>query len=172
MVGGQERTWNGRIVRTGATVNSQTRLISAFGQVEDPYGKGADNGAPMAPGLFVTASIKGETIEGLTWAPRAALRGTDKIYVGVPDEHIMKIKPVDVVYTDATGVYMSGGVQPGELIITSSVQAAVNDLSVEVFEKLPDGELIPPPERKKKDEAGEGDEALVAGGSAEEGASQ
>ena len=34
-VGGKERQWVGRITRTGATVNSQTRLISAIGELQD-----------------------------------------------------------------------------------------------------------------------------------------
>ena len=172
MVGGAERKWEGRITRTGATVNSQTRLISAIGQVEDPYGKGADNGAPMAPGLFVQAEIKGETLEDLKWAPRAALRGEDQIFVGLRDDGKMSIKKIDVVYSDPTGVYMSGGVEAGDLVIVSSVQAPYEGMAVEVFEQLPDGELIPPPERKKREED-DPDAALVAGGGSDnEGGSQ
>ena len=174
-VGGELRSWTGRIVRTGATVNSQTRLISAIAELQDPYGKGADNGAPMAPGLFVNASIKGETVPGLLWAPRSALRGDDKVYVGYPEERIMKIMQVAVKYTDPTGVYMSSGVASGDLVITSPVQAAFDGMSVEVYERTPDGELIPPPAREEEEtEEPESDEdtALVAGGDDSEGASQ
>ena len=175
-VGGEVRTWTGRIVRTGATVNSQTRLISAIGELRDPYGAGADNGAPMAPGLFVNASIKGETLSGLLWAPRSALRGDDKVYVGFPEEGIMKIEQVSVKHTDPTGVYMSSGVVSGDLVITSPVQAAFDGMSVQVYERTPDGELIPPPsvEEETEEEESESDDdaALVAGGEDSEGASQ
>lgn len=85
-VGGQMRQWKGRIARTAAAVNSQSRLISVFGVVEDPYGAGADNGAPIAPGLFVAAEIAGQTIEDVLWAPRAALRGNNELYIGVTPE--------------------------------------------------------------------------------------
>jgi len=169
-VGGEPRQWKGRITRTGATVNSQTRLINVIGELRDPYGKGADNGAPMAPGLFVNAEIAGATLEGLIKAPRAALRGDDKVYVGVPDEHIMKIREVTVVHTDPTGVYMNGGVESDELVIVSPVQAAFDGMSVEVYERTPDGELIPPPERKPEEETDEA--ALVAGGEDAEEAAQ
>jgi RND family efflux transporter MFP subunit len=63
-VGGKERIWSGRITRTSAALNSQSRLINVFGVVEDPYGAGASDDAPMAPGLFVSAAIEGETVEG------------------------------------------------------------------------------------------------------------
>lgn len=174
-VGGEVRTWTGRIVRTGATVNSQTRLISAIGELRDPYGAGADNGAPMAPGLFVNASIKGETLSGLLWAPRSALRGDDKVYVGFPEEGIMKIEQVSVKHTDPTGVYMSSGVVSGDLVITSPVQAAFDGMSVQVYERTPDGELIPPPsvvEETEEESESDDDAALVAGGEDSEGASQ
>lgn len=82
-VGGEMREWTGRIVRTAAAVNSQSRLINAFGELRDPYGKGSDDGAPMAPGLFVTATIEGETIDKILWAPRSAVRGDDELYIGV-----------------------------------------------------------------------------------------
>ena len=174
-VGGEPREWTGRITRTAATVNSQTRLINIIGELQDPYGNGADNGAPMAPGLFVNAKISGSTLEGLIKAPRAALRGDDKVFVGIPNEHIMKIKQVDVAYSDPTGVYMSGGVEADELVIVSPVQAAFDGMSVEVYERTPDGDLIPPPARKPEetDQASEGDgAALVAGGDDGEEASQ
>lgn len=173
MVGGQERTWTGRIVRTGATVNSQTRLITAIGQVNDPYGAGADNGAPMAPGLFVTASIKGEKLEGLTWAPRGALRSNDRVFVGLPEEHTMTIRDVDVVHADPTGVYISQGLERGELVIVTAIQAAFDGMNLEVFERTPDGELIsPPPRKKSEDKDNDEDTALVAGGDDGEEASQ
>ena len=175
-VGGEVRNWTGRIVRTGATVNSQTRLISAIGELRDPYGKGADNGAPMAPGLFVDAKIKGETLPGLLWAPRSALRGDDKLFVGFPEKGIMKIQEVAVTYSDPTGVYMSSGVMSGDLVITSPVQAAFDGMSVEVYERTPDGELIPPPSREDEGKEADSDKddeaALVAGGDDSEGASQ
>lgn len=173
-VGGKPRQWKGRITRTGATVNSQTRLINAIGEVQDPYGKGADNGAPIAPGLFVNAQIAGTKIEGLQKAPRGALRGKDKVYVGIPDEHVLKIQQVTVVHSDPTGVYISDGIGEGELLITSPVQAAFDGMSAEVYEKLPDGELIAPPARKpaESDDASEDGSALMAKGEGEEGATQ
>lgn len=170
-VGGVQRQWKGRITRTSATVNSQTRLINIIGELQDPYGKGADNGAPMAPGLYVDAEISGATLTGLIKAPRAALRGDDRVYVGVRDEHILKIKPVTVEFSDPSGVYMSSGIGPDELVIVSPVQAAFDGMSVEVYERTPDGELIPPPPRKLDDQNSKG-AALLAGGDDSEEASQ
>ena len=80
-VGGQARNWKGNITRTGATVDSRTRLVSVFVQVDDPFGKGADGNTPLAPGLFVNAIIEGRVLNDIVRAPRSALRGLDTVYV-------------------------------------------------------------------------------------------
>ncbi len=85
-VGGKSHTWIGQVTRTGASVDSQTRLVSIFAQLDDPFGKGADDGTPMAPGLFVTAHIEGRSLTNVIRAPREALRGLDTVYVIVESE--------------------------------------------------------------------------------------
>jgi len=73
-VGSQERSWTGRIVRTHASVDQQTRLIYAIAEVQDPYGLGSDAGAPMAVGMFVQAEIAGVNSQAAMVLPRMALR--------------------------------------------------------------------------------------------------
>lgn len=80
-VGGKQRTWTGYVTRTGAAVDSKTRLVSVFVEVQDPFGKGSAEGTPLAPGLFVTAKIEGRSMSNVIRTPRSALRGTDKVYV-------------------------------------------------------------------------------------------
>ena len=53
MVGNVEHNWQGRIVRTQAAVDRQTRLIYAIAEVSDPYGSAASGNMPLAVGLFV-----------------------------------------------------------------------------------------------------------------------
>ncbi|MEM9669013.1 MAG: efflux RND transporter periplasmic adaptor subunit [Pseudomonadota bacterium] len=142
-VAGKARNWQGRITRTAAAVNSQSRLINVFGEVEDPYGEGADGDAPMAPGLFVTAQINGDTVEDITWAPRAALHGNNRLYIGNLEEGILSIRTIEVVYSDESGVYFRGGAEPGELAIVSPIQAAFDGMRLRIRERLPDGTIAP-----------------------------
>lgn len=145
-VGGKMRQWTGRIVRSAAAINSNSRLINIFGEVKDPYGKGADNGAPMAPGLFVTAKIKGSTIENVLWAPRAALHGNDELYIGDQAEAKLSIRKIDVLYSDTQGAYFTDGAQAGELAITAPIQAAFDGMKLLIQERLPDGTIVDAPE--------------------------
>ena len=139
VVGGKPRTWTGEVVRTGAAINSQTRQINVFAELKDPYGKGADDGAPMAPGLFVNASIEGETVNNVLIAPRASLRGDNRLFIGDGKEGKLSIRTVDVIYSDRDGAYVRQGVEPGELAIVSPIQAAFDGMSITVLERMPDG---------------------------------
>lgn len=131
-VAGKARTWTGRVTRTAAAVDPQTRLVSAIATVIDPFGEGADGDAPLAPGLFVNAEIEGATIENVLMAPRAALRKEDQVYIANPENSTLSIKIVDVLYTDPTGVYMRSGVDVGELTITSPIQAAFDGMRISI----------------------------------------
>jgi RND family efflux transporter MFP subunit len=140
-VGGVARTWVGEVMRTGAAVNSQTRQISVIAELKDPFGAGADDGAPMAPGLFVNARIEGETLENILIAPRAALRGDDRLFIGMPEDGKLSIRNVAVVYSDRDGVYLRAGAQPGELAITSPIRAPFDGMNITVLERMPDGSV-------------------------------
>lgn len=138
-VGGKMRTWHGHVARTAAAVNSQTRLINVIAEVIDPYGAGADGDAPMAPGLFVNATIKGETIPDVYIAPRAAMRGDNRIYIGNPEEGTLSIREVEIVYSDPDGAYVKSGIEVGELAVVSPIQAAFDGMNITVLERLSDG---------------------------------
>ncbi len=141
-VGGEPRRWIGRVVRTAASLDPRTRLITVIAEVNDPYGAGSDGGVPMAPGLFVTATIQGELIENVAVGPRAALRGGNQVYIGYPETGTLEIRDVDVAFTNETGAYFTRGVVPGELAIVSPVQAAFDGMRIKVLERRPDGSVI------------------------------
>ena len=141
IVGGQPRTWHGRVVRTGAAINPQTRLINVIAELEDPFGAGADDGAPMAPGLFVTATVEGETIEEVLIAPRAALRGENRLFIGDAEIGTLSIRIAEVIFLDRDGAYLSSGVEEGELAVTSPIQAPFEGMSITLLQRMPDGSV-------------------------------
>jgi RND family efflux transporter MFP subunit len=138
-VGGEPRSWKGKVVRTGAAVNSQTRQINVIAELKDPFGAGADNGAPMAPGLFVNAQIQGKSLDRVMVAPRSALRGDDKLYIGDPETGKLSIRTVNVEFSDRDGAYFHEGADVGELAITSPIQAPFDGMSLTVMQRMEDG---------------------------------
>ncbi len=131
LVGGKPRQWHGHIAHTDSSYDRQTRVIFAYAQVEDPYGTGADNGAPLAAGLFVTASIQGRQIEDSVIIPRTALRGNDQVYVAT-DDNTLEIRQVTVASSDRTRAILIGGLRPGEKVITSPVRGAAEGINIAV----------------------------------------
>jgi len=106
-VAGVYSEWQGRIVRTDSRFDSQTRVLYAYAEVRDPFGAGASNGVPLAPGLFVTAAIDGQKLDNVIVIPRTALRGEDKVYLAKDDT--LSIKTVTVMSSNRDEAILVGG---------------------------------------------------------------
>jgi multidrug efflux pump subunit AcrA (membrane-fusion protein) len=154
-VSGEDRIWQGRVTRTSAAVNPQTRLINVIAELDDPYGAGADNGAPMAPGLFVNAAINGTQINDLLIAPRSAIRGGNNIFIGEPEAGALKIFEVDLVFSSPDGAWFrSPDVQVDDLAITSPIRGSNDGMSITILERLEDGSIKNHNEEAQSDDQG------------------
>ncbi|MBT8069456.1 MAG: efflux RND transporter periplasmic adaptor subunit [Xanthomonadales bacterium] len=128
-VGNREHSWTGRIVRTHASVDQQTRLIYAIAEVQDPYGIGSDNGTPIAVGMFVHADIASANTKAALVLPRLALRSANKVYV-INDQNRLEIRTVEILSTSDETVLVSTGVKVGDKVVTSTIPAAVDGMEV------------------------------------------
>lgn len=128
-VGNKINNWSGRIVRTNAAMDKDTRMVYAIAEVEDPYGLGSDHGSPMAVGMFVRADIAGVNSQSAMVLPRLALRNSNKVYV-INDDNRLEIRTVEVLSTSEDKVLVTAGVQPGDKVVTSTIPAAVDGMEV------------------------------------------
>ncbi len=133
-MGRSQHQWQGRIIRTNASVDQQTRLIYATAEVKDPYGKGADFGVPFAVGMFVHAEIEGIESKQALVIPRDALRNADKVYV-VDSENKLDIRSVEVISTSESQVLLSAGVDVGEKVAVSTIPNAAQGMLVQPITK-------------------------------------
>lgn len=131
---GKVRNWTGRVTRTSSSFDRETRVLFAYVEVADPYGSGADDGAPLAAGLFVTATIDGRAIENSVVIPRAALRGKDKVYIA-RDDDTMEIRQVAVAASNKNDAILIDGLADGEAVITSPVRGAAEGMAIAVSGK-------------------------------------
>lgn len=129
VVGGQPRSWEGRITRTASRFDASTRLLSAIAEVQDPYGAAADDGAPLAVGLFVSAEIEGRAIENAITLPRAALRGDDIVYA-VSDDGTIEERRVTVADSNRERIVLLSGVAAGERVVASPLRGATDGMAV------------------------------------------
>jgi RND family efflux transporter MFP subunit len=131
-IGNRTYHWQGRIVRVSAAVDQQTRLIYATAEVADPYGVAADQGMPIAVGLYVTAEIESRAVQSALVMPRMALRNENKVYV-INAENRLEIRTVDVLSTSEDRVLVRAGVVAGERVVTSTLPNAVDGMEVEAI---------------------------------------
>jgi RND family efflux transporter MFP subunit len=161
-IGGVQQIWNGQIMRTDATYDTQTRALFAIAEVFDPYGKGAsNNGVPLAPGLFVDANVNGKNFDDMIVIARDGLRPDNEVYI-VDNKGKAEIRKVSVLDTDSDRAVLTGGVTDGELVILSPMERSRVEMTLKVLDANdPKTVLVDPPKPEwlKKKEADAAEEA-------------
>ncbi len=127
---GKEYSWRGRIVRTEGEIDAKSRMIHAVAQVENPYGRGGEaDRPPLAVGMFVEAEILGWTARNIVVLPRTALRSEGVVLV-VDQEERLHFREVDILKKEQDEVFVSGGLQAGELICVSPMDTPMENMKV------------------------------------------
>ena len=123
--------WRGRIVRTDASIDVDSRMVYAVAEVQQPFAREPDSERPpLAPGLFVSATISGRQIDGLVELPRDALR-TDGSVLVVDNQQRAQSKPVAVLQSTPHRMWVSG-LDRGDRVIVSDPSVAVAGMEVTV----------------------------------------
>ncbi len=141
---GKKHVWHGRIVRTEGEVDPRTRMVNAIAQVRDPYARGGSSRRPpLAVGMFVQAEIEGIRLRNVIRAPRTALREGNLIYV-VDSQNRLRFREVVPLRAERDAVLIEEGLEEGELICLSPLEAAVDGMSVRTVtgagsSRAPDG---------------------------------
>lgn len=125
--GGRVITWEGRLVRTEASVDSRTRLVYGTVEVRDPFA--ARQTMPLAPGMFVSARLEGAGRETLVAAPRSALKRNEFVYV-VTAENTIDVREVRPAQTTADEVLFREGVADGERVVVSVLTSPREGMAV------------------------------------------
>jgi RND family efflux transporter MFP subunit len=115
-IGGKNQKWEGRLVRTEATIDPKTRLVYGLVEVRDPFA--ARLNQPLAPGVFASVKIEGAQVETLVAAPRSALKRNEFIYVVTADNTI-DIRSVVATQSQGDEVFFRTGLKAGERIVVS-----------------------------------------------------
>ncbi len=133
-VRGQTARWDAHIVRTEGVVDEATRLVHAVAEIRDPYGLlGMQRPTPLPMGTFVQAEIRGLVSAGLIELPRAALRDGNRVYLANADDEL-EIRTVEVLRKTPQRAYVRNALQPGDLVITTAIQAPIPGLPLRVRE--------------------------------------
>jgi len=128
---GQHYSWTGSLVRTEAEIDSRSRMVHAVARI-GADGAATDNPEAVPPpvGLFVNAEIQGRPAENIIVLPRAAIRNASEVLV-VDDDNRLRFRTVELLRVYGDEAFISGGLDKGELISISPLQAVVDGMRVE-----------------------------------------
>jgi len=133
-VGGVQTEFEAYLHRMEGAVDPDNRVWYAVARVKDPYGlKDTTRTTPLAVGLFAEAVIQGRTVDNVYKLPRAALRNKDDMLV-VDAGNALRQRKVEVLRTDFESAFITAGLEPGERVCISPVEAFVDGLPVLVID--------------------------------------
>ena len=125
--GGVRSMWEGRVTRMEAQVDQTSRMVHVVVEVEDPYDSSEGHPA-LLPGTFVDVQIFGHTLENVAPIPRFAIREGGQIWVF--EDGKLAIRRVQVLRSDRHQTLVASGLDVGDLVIVSSLDAVTDGMAV------------------------------------------
>jgi RND family efflux transporter MFP subunit len=111
------QTWNGRLHRI-IKFDQQTRtLIVAVRFDAETALKKSPQSLPLVDGMFCLVKIPGRTLHNVFRLPRQAVSFENTVHIAVKDR--LKTLPVNVVRVDGENAYVAGGINTGDMVVTT-----------------------------------------------------
>ena len=129
---GTRYQWHGKLARTEAEIDLRSRMVHAVARVSAAENAARDpDYVPPPVGLFVNAEIQGRSTEDIVILPRSAIRNGNQVLV-VDDDSRLRFRTVDIARIYGEDAYIGGGLDHGDLVCISVLQAVVDGMRVEV----------------------------------------
>jgi RND family efflux transporter MFP subunit len=125
--GGSLSTWEGRVTRMEAQVDQTSRMVHVVVEVKSPYVTSEDRPA-LLPGTFVDVRIFGRTLPDVVPIPRFAVHEGGSVWVY--DDGKLTIRRVQVLRSDRNQTLVASGLEAGEQVIVSSLDAVTEGMTV------------------------------------------
>jgi RND family efflux transporter MFP subunit len=111
------QTWDGRLHRI-IKFDQQTRtLIVAVRFDAETNSKKSSQSLPLVDGMFCSVKIPGRTLHNVFRLPRQAVSFENTVHIAVKDR--LKTVPVNVVRVDGENAYVAGGINTGDMVVTT-----------------------------------------------------
>ncbi|MGH8547918.1 MAG: efflux RND transporter periplasmic adaptor subunit, partial [Methylococcales bacterium] len=120
--------WDATIVRAEAAVDEKTGMFYVIARVLEPYSH-QQQGPPLAVGQFVHAEIEGIARNRLVKIASTALRSGYQVYI-VDENSRLRLRTVEVLRREQDGIVVSGGLDPGDVVMVGGVELPVEGMRV------------------------------------------
>src|SRR5690606_21266988 len=119
-------TREGVVRRLIGEVDSNTRFARVIVSLQNPIG--SDDGPPLILGTLVQVEIEAIPLVDVVKLDRAYLRQGDTVWVMSGDE--LRIRKVEVTFSDSLHAYLRSGLEAGDKVITTSLATVADGLSI------------------------------------------
>jgi RND family efflux transporter MFP subunit len=123
--------WPARLYRTEAALDERSRVLFVVARINDPYALQVGDQPPLRIGSFVKANILGREMNDLVILPRYVLRAGNQLWV-VDEQMRLRNRKVTTLRTQGDEIYVSGGLQQGDLVSLTSFSDALPGMSVRI----------------------------------------
>ena len=128
----------GTVERLMTDLEPQGRMARLLINVKDPLQLQAnpEKRHPLILGSYVRVEIDGIEVPDIMKIPRTAVREANQVWVMSPDEKL-EIRTVSLVWSGNDHVYVSDGIDDGDLLIMSSLGAPVQGMPLRTTDSSP-----------------------------------
>jgi RND family efflux transporter MFP subunit len=123
--------WQGQIVRTEGVFDERSRALFVVAEINDPYGLHNQHPEELRIGTFVDARIEGRLMKELVVLPRYILRTGNQLWV-IDNQNRLQNRKVTLLRTEGSEVYITSGLDEGEIVSLSSIGTAVPGTKVDI----------------------------------------
>lgn len=140
-VGGKTYKWQGKIVRTEASIDIQSRMTYAVAEVQNPFKTDPNSDRPpLSIGLFVEAEITGRQITNALELQKSIIyRGNEILVLNDNDE--ISFVSLSLVQSDTDSV-VTTGIQPGTRIVGTRIALPVPGMRVDTSSQSNSADLL------------------------------
>ncbi len=138
--------WQGKVVRTSASLDSSTRQIAVIARISKPFARSnKDTHTPTIKlGQFLQADILGKHLSNVAIIPTSAVRDGKEILLLVDDaiddaiddvmDHVIKVQTINILHTDNDNVIIATeGIPDNSQLILTLPPFATDGMKVKVF---------------------------------------
>ena len=124
------QTWDGRLHRITKFEQQTRTLIVAVRFDAETALKKSPLSFPLVEGMFCSVKIPGKTLHNVFRLPRQAVSFDNTVHIAVKDR--LKTVPVNVVRLDDENAYVSGGINAGDMVVTTRLIDPLENALLEI----------------------------------------
>ncbi len=126
---GSRCKWQGRVLRTEAALDPQSRVVGVVIEVENPF-EPMEGCSALVPNMFVTVEIIGEKLDNVLRVPRYSVHNGNEVWLF--NDSRLHVREVEIIRQDDEFSVIKSGISDKDVIITSPLDVVTDGMKVRV----------------------------------------